>query len=77
LFQEHIPKTGIGLIDADCVHKLLDVMVHGTPAALRGDGPGQARGCRSKCERRTTFHPRRPHALAMHRTITSQTRIIS
>jgi hypothetical protein len=31
LLQKHIAKTRIRFVDADRIHELLDVMIHGTP----------------------------------------------
>jgi hypothetical protein len=41
LFQQHIAETWIGLVDANRVHELLDMMIHGTPMML-GMGVGHA-----------------------------------
>ncbi|MGX1213608.1 hypothetical protein AB7M42_003873 [Bradyrhizobium diazoefficiens] len=40
LFQQHVAEPGIGLVDANCEHELLDVVVHGkTFASQEKSGP--------------------------------------
>ena len=37
LLQQHVAEARVGLVDADGVHQLLDVVIHGGPRTARGN----------------------------------------
>ena len=64
LFEKHIAEAGIRLVDADRIHELFDVMIHGTPAGMRRPAHPADSGsitCRALCSLRR--HPMRGKAV--------------